>query len=89
MVEGESKLANKPAYPTSTGGVELGWEKRRIERPLSGQPQTVQLIGRTGGDQVVAFDGDLSLTGQLIDVEIIDARNMTLFARLVEVTTPI
>ena len=31
MVEGQSKLANKPAYPSSPHGVELGWEKRRAE----------------------------------------------------------
>ena len=31
-------------------------------------------------DQVVVFDGEADLTGQLLDVTIIDARNMTLFA---------
>jgi hypothetical protein len=69
---------NKPAYPRA-GGVELGWERRRIDQETA--PALVQLTGRTGGDQVVAFDGDASLRGQLIDVEIVDARNLTLFGK--------
>jgi tRNA-2-methylthio-N6-dimethylallyladenosine synthase len=84
MVEGQSKLASKAAYPSSSSGVELGWEKRRSATELAESKQ-VQLIGRTGGDQIVAFDGDTSLKGQLLDVEIVDAKNMTLFGRLVEV----
>jgi tRNA-2-methylthio-N6-dimethylallyladenosine synthase len=85
MVEGESKLANKPAYPSSSGGVELAWEKRRANRENASGVQVVQLIGRTGGDQIVAFDGDPALKGQLLDVEIVDARSMTLFGKLVEI----
>src|SRR5687768_5963756 len=83
MVEGESKLVSKQAaYPTSK--VELGWEKRRDQRlgQLADHVRTrTQLVGRTRGDQVVCFDGDLSLKGSLLDVEIIDSRGMTLFAR--------
>jgi tRNA-2-methylthio-N6-dimethylallyladenosine synthase len=75
LVEGQSKLAARAAYPASN--VELGWEKRR--RPAD--PATVQLVGRTGGDQIVVFDGDTALVGQLVDVEVTDARNLTLFAR--------
>ena len=85
MVEGQSKLAAKPAYPSAQHGVELAWEKRRAEREVAVASNEVQLIGRTGGDQIVAFDGDLSLTGQLLDVEIVDAKNMTLFGKTVEV----
>jgi len=84
MVEGQSKLASKPAYPSSQGGVELAWEKRRVERQTADEPQTVQLIGRTGGDQIVAFDGDPALKGQLLDVEIVNAKNMTLFGKALE-----
>lgn len=81
------------------GGVELGWETRRstagsgagsaaatavAERPASvSSSRRTQLVGRTGGDQVVVFDGDLSLKGELLDVEIVDAKQMTLFARAV------
>jgi len=80
LVEGQSKLANKPAYPRA-GGVELGWERRAT---VGESAVRTQLTGRTGGDQVVAFDGDTSLKGQLVDVEIVDARNLTLFGRLAE-----
>jgi tRNA-2-methylthio-N6-dimethylallyladenosine synthase len=75
LVEGQSKLAAKAAYPASN--VELGWEKRR----RSVEPASTQLVGRTGGDQIVVFDGDTSLVGQLLDVEVTAARNLTLFAR--------
>jgi len=85
MVEGQSKLAAKPAYPSSQHGVELAWEKRRAGRDAAVASNEVQLIGRTGGDQIVAFDGDLSLIGQLLDVEIANARNMTLFGKTVDV----
>ena len=90
LVEGQSKLVGKAVYPSSTGGVELGWEKRR--RPSAAQPTgdaptgdapTVQLIGRTGGDQIVAFNGNPSLVGRLLEVRIFDARNMTLFGAVV------
>ena len=79
LVEGQSRLAAKAAYPASN--VELGWEKRRL---LTGGG-TVQLVGRTRGDQVVVFEGDTSLVGQLVEVEVVDARQLTLFAQLVGV----
>jgi tRNA-2-methylthio-N6-dimethylallyladenosine synthase len=79
MVEGQSKLVNKPAYPRS-GGVELAWERRGTVTTEA--PQRVQMTGRTGGDQVVAFEGDASLKGQLIELEIVDAKNLTLFGRI-------
>jgi tRNA-2-methylthio-N6-dimethylallyladenosine synthase len=82
MVEGESKLVNKPAYPRA-GGVELGWERRTTTVEILPR---VQMTGRTGGDQVVAFDGDASMKGQLIDVEIVDAKNLTLFGRVSSLT---
>jgi tRNA-2-methylthio-N6-dimethylallyladenosine synthase len=78
LVEGQSKLVNRPAYPSS--GVELGWEKR-APRNMEAETKT-QLVGRTRGDQVVVFDGDRSLVGQLLEVEVIDARGLTLFAKL-------
>ena len=79
MVEGESKLVSRQAaYPASK--VELGWEKRRVES----MPMKTQLVGRTRGDQVVCFDGDLSLKGAVLDVEITDSRGMTLFASLAD-----
>jgi tRNA-2-methylthio-N6-dimethylallyladenosine synthase len=76
MVEGASKLASKQAYPSSPGMVELKWKSGG----KSGGEVT-QLVGRTRGDQIVAFFGDLSLRGKLLEVEIVEARQMTLFGR--------
>lgn len=81
LVEGESKLVSKPAYP-SAGGVELGWERR-----ASLSPQNLQLIGRTRGDQIVVFAGSSPMVGKLIDVEIVDAKGLTLFAKLGQPTS--
>ena len=90
LVEGQSKLVSKQqaaAYPKSPAtGVELGWETRRKARLAVSQTQSAsdaitQMVGRTSGDQVVVFDGELSMKGQLLDVEIVDAKQMTLFAR--------
>jgi tRNA-2-methylthio-N6-dimethylallyladenosine synthase len=69
FVEGESKLVSRQG----SSKVELGWEKRREVK--------TQLVGRTRGDQVVCFEGDLSLKGEILDVDITDARNLTLFGR--------
>ncbi len=75
MVEGQSKLVSRQAaYPSSR--IELGWTSAQ------GQRRT-QMIGRTRGDQVVVFDADPLIKGQLLNVRIIDAKNMTLFAELV------
>ena len=84
MIEGESKLVSRQtAHPASK--VELGWENptRRGHFSDPAPSRTTQLIGRTRGDQIVCFDGDVSLKGELLDVQITDARNLTLFGRLV------
>src|SRR5688500_9602587 len=84
LVEGESKLASKPAYPSSggAGGGELMWERRTAG---GASRERVQMVGRTPGDQVVVFDGDASLKGELLDVTIVDSKHLTLFGRLAEV----
>ena len=93
IVEGESKLVsrqNRSAYPASK--VELGWENRAARAGKPTAPpwvdedarRTTQLVGRTRGDQVVCFQGDASLKGTILDVEITDAQNLTLFGRLAE-----
>lgn len=79
LVEGEGKRVKEAAYPRA-GGIELGWERRRSD---AGN-EAVQLTGRTGGDQVVAFDGERSMIGRLIDIEIIAAKNLTLFGRVLQ-----
>jgi len=98
MIEGLSKFAikQKPAYPRSLdGSVQLRIKSKPVTDETSSNERlgrfserdvpaenTVQLVGRTRGDQVVAFDGDPSLKGKLLEVEITDARNLTLFGRL-------
>jgi tRNA-2-methylthio-N6-dimethylallyladenosine synthase len=84
MVEGESKLASKQAaYPSAPGTVELKWKSRTPSNFNDAAP-TTQLVGRTRGDQVLAFEGPLSLKGKLVTVEVTDARNLTLFGKLAE-----
>jgi tRNA-2-methylthio-N6-dimethylallyladenosine synthase len=76
LVEGESKLVSRRE---ANGGIELGWEKR------TAPARRMQMVGRTRGDQVVVFDADSSLKGQLLDVEIISSQSLTLFGRLAAV----
>jgi tRNA-2-methylthio-N6-dimethylallyladenosine synthase len=70
MVEGQSKLIGR----SERGAVELGWEKK--------SDSAVQLVGRTRGDQVVVFAGGIELKGTILNLRIVDARSMTLFATL-------
>jgi tRNA-2-methylthio-N6-dimethylallyladenosine synthase len=81
MVEGESKLATKPAYPASNVTLGAGFPTGRAR--FSGPEPTpeTQLIGRTRGDQIVVFDGAASLKGTLVDVQITSARSLTLFGQ--------
>lgn len=81
MVEGESKLVSRRAK--SNTGVELGAGFQR-KQSVSLSTNRTQLVGRTRGDQVVVFEGDLSLKGQLLEVVITDAQQMTLFGKRVE-----
>ncbi len=74
MVEGESKLTARQFR--SAGNVEVGWELQKPAAPV--EPRT-QLVSRTRGDQIVCFDGDSSLKGQIVEVEITDAHAMTMF----------
>ncbi len=82
MIEGESKLVSRRAK--STNGVELGsgFNKQPPAASWALENKT-QLVGRTRGDQIVVFDGDLSLKGQLLEVAIVDAQHLTLFGKLV------
>jgi hypothetical protein len=81
---------SKPAAPKKLpGSVELGWARRgdagATASAVAAEPVArVQLTGRTRGDQVVVFDGDRAMKGMLLDVEIVDARNLTLFGRRVD-----
>ncbi len=75
LVEGQSKLISRREEKTN---VELKWTKK----PADSHPQELtQLVGRTRGDQVVVFDGPITLKGQMLNVDIIDSRSLTLFGR--------
>jgi tRNA-2-methylthio-N6-dimethylallyladenosine synthase len=97
IVEGESQLGERQSKGRSSS-VEVGWEKRdRTAREHDGRepsPQPspgalregeTQLVGRTGGDHVVCFDGLRSFKGQIIRVQITAAYNMTLFAETLKI----
>jgi tRNA-2-methylthio-N6-dimethylallyladenosine synthase len=77
MVEGESKLISR-RETAPTGNVQLGWEKKR-EPASNGR---TQMVGRTRGDQVVVFDGEPTLKGRILELEIHDAQSLTLFGRV-------
>jgi tRNA-2-methylthio-N6-dimethylallyladenosine synthase len=87
LVEGESKLVSRQTPRTSN--VELGWEHRGAR--FSGhelEPKT-QLVGRTRGDQVVCFDGSIAQKGQILNLQITDARSLTLFGRWIDAPQPV
>jgi len=77
IVEGESKLVSRRG---SGNGVELGWEKKLANGERS------QMVGRTRGDQVVVFEGAKGLKGEILDVDIVDAKSLTLFGKLLHVS---
>ncbi len=73
LVESEGKLrAEAPS-----GEVRLGWGRRPQDASL------VRLIGRTPGDEIVAFDGPRELIGRIVEVRAKDATNLSIFAELV------
>jgi tRNA-2-methylthio-N6-dimethylallyladenosine synthase len=74
LVEGESKLVSR-RDTTKSNGVELGWEKPKPKT-------TIQLVGRTRGDQIVVFEGHPKMKNQLIQLEITNAQSLTLFGQL-------
>ena len=81
MVEGESKLVSRQSK-TASSFIQLTTRGQRA--PAEPVTERTQLVGRTRGDQVVCFDGERAMKGQILEVEITDAQNMTLFGRLAE-----
>lgn len=92
LVEGQSKLAAKrAAYPSSNVELGSGFERSSHDRSRTATAvaerdplvtERVQLVGRSRGDHIVAFDGAIDLVGHIVKVKITDARPMTLFAEL-------
>ncbi len=72
LVESESKLRGEA--PTQGDGVRLGWQKRG---------EHVRLVGRTGGDEIVAFDGPKHLVGKLTQVRATGATPLTILGEWV------
>ena len=77
FVESVSARHKKAEGRAGPGMVELGWEKPQPTEEVT------QLVGRTGGDIIVVFDGDPSLIGSVTDIKIINAAPLTLFGELV------
>jgi tRNA-2-methylthio-N6-dimethylallyladenosine synthase len=80
MVEGESRHGGRPGdggSGYSSGNVQLG-DRMRPPRSIGG---TTQLVGRTRGDQIVVFEGDPALAGELVEVEVTGVRGLTLLGR--------
>jgi tRNA-2-methylthio-N6-dimethylallyladenosine synthase len=77
IVEGQSKLAGK-REAVGAGIVELGWQKPTVAVCEHGQ-----MVGRTRGDQVVVFDGPANLKGEILNLQIVDAKALTLFGKRV------
>ncbi|HEV8379236.1 MAG TPA: MiaB/RimO family radical SAM methylthiotransferase, partial [Tepidisphaeraceae bacterium] len=83
MVDGESKLISR--QKRAQNNIELGWDRSTVVAEMV----TTQLVGRTRGDQVVCFDGDCSLKGQILQIKITRAQNLTLFGQImVPATAP-
>lgn len=80
FVESVSARHKKASGQAGPGMVELGWEK---PRPVE---EVTQLVGRTGGDIIVVFDGDPSLIGSMAEIKINQAAPLTLFGELIETT---
>ena len=78
LVEGPVSKSRPATYPRA-GGVQLGWERRHS---ADDRANVVGLTGRTGGDQVVTFDGEPSLVGQIIEVEVTAAQHLSLVGKI-------
>ncbi len=60
---------------TAAPNVTLGWQRDQ---------EITQLSGRTDGDLIVMFDGDPSLVGSLVDVQVDRSAPLALFGQMVE-----
>jgi tRNA-2-methylthio-N6-dimethylallyladenosine synthase len=68
LVESEGKRRDTPP----ADGIVLGWQKKSGAR----------LVGRTGGDEIVAFNGPVELIGKFAQVRVIEATPLTLLGEL-------
>ena len=70
------------------GGEVEGREARRHEGTKGLVGNTVQLVGRTAGDQIVVFDGTPEWIGQLMPIEVVAVTPYTLHGRLAGCPAP-
>ena len=61
-----------------------GKSVRADKQPRPARPGVVQLVGRTGGDHIVVFDGPPGLTGQFAEVRITAATALALMGGVVQ-----
>ncbi|MBC7794289.1 MAG: hypothetical protein H7Z43_11330, partial [Clostridia bacterium] len=71
LVEGETKLRRESA---PVDGVVIGW---------AAKSKNVRLMGRTGGDEIVAFDGPRELLGTMTKVRVTSATSVLVLGELV------
>ena len=72
LVEGQSKLRPTVVAP---GHVHVGWQR-------AAQNDDVRLVGRTEGDEIVAFAGSPALIGSMVRVRAAGATPLTIVAEL-------
>lgn len=75
LVEGQSKLKNASPRVDDAGGVRIGWQKP------SARAEDVRLVGRTVGDEIVAFDGPPELIGKIVSLKAIGGTPLTILAQ--------
>lgn len=87
LVEGHNKLKWKPRVAPE---VQLGWQKPvpvPVPVPVTVTVNdTVRLVGRTVGDEIVAFDGPAKWVGKVVQVRAVSATPLTIMAQPVEAT---
>ena len=79
-VQNEVALLHHQAIVGRTVEVLVEGKSRRTgKQPVTPPPGQAQLVGRTGGDHIVVFDGPLTLVGRYIQVHVTGATALTLF----------
>ena len=78
LVEGHNKLRQRTA---SAGSVQLGWEAARVA-----PANHVRLVGRTLGDEIVAFEGPAHWVGKIVRVRGVSATPLTVMGRPEDLT---
>ncbi len=82
-VQAEVGLVHHRSYIGRTVEVLVeGPSPRAAKQPTPAPPGQTQMLGRTRGDHIVVFDGEPSLAGQYVDVQIADASALTLMGSI-------